>query len=109
PAALAGRVLVEVDDLLHVSAALCDDLAHLRRHGPRKLLLLPAEDPSGLEEQLAASRGRRVLPFLERTFSVTDRLVELVLRGERKGRQNRPSPDCASRSASPRTSAICRR
>src|SRR5207245_646145 len=87
PSALARRVFVEVDDLLHVAAALRDDLAHLGRHGPREVLLLPAKDPCGLEEQLAAPRGRRLLPLVEGFFCLADRLVELVLRGQRECRQ----------------------
>src|SRR5207245_1690172 len=87
PSALAGRVFVEVDDLLHVAPALRDDLAHLGRHGPRKVLLLPAKDPCGLEEQLAAPRGRRLLPLVEGFFCLANRLVELVLRGQRECRQ----------------------
>src|SRR5437667_223793 len=57
---------------------------------PVSMFTTPGGKPasSSTSTNLAASRGRRVLPFLERTFGVTDRLVELVLRGERKGRQN---------------------
>src|SRR5207244_12082878 len=56
-------------------------------HGPREVLLLPAEDPRGLEEQLTAARSRRLLPLGEGFFRIADRLVELVLRGQREGRQ----------------------
>src|SRR3989337_2359430 len=52
PPPLAGRVLEEVDDLLDVPAALCEDLPHLPRHGPREVLLLAPEDPRGLDEEL---------------------------------------------------------
>src|SRR5206468_2605655 len=56
-AAFACGVLVEIDHFLDVAPALGDDFSHFRRDDPTQILLLPAEDPGGLEEQLP-SAGR---------------------------------------------------
>src|SRR5207245_4518837 len=64
-----------------------DDLAHVRRHGSREVLLLPPENAGSLQEQLAAPWGRRLLPALEGFFRVADRLVQLAVRGQGKRRQ----------------------
>src|SRR5947209_7967250 len=87
PATLAGRVLVEVNDLLDIAAALRDDLAHFRRHGSREVLFLPSEDTGGLQQQLSAPRRGRLLPALEGFFRMADRLVQLAVRGQGKRRQ----------------------
>src|SRR5207249_10447950 len=51
-------------------------------------LLLPAEDPGGLEEQLPAAGRGRLPPLFERALRRVDRVAELLLRREGEGRED---------------------